>query len=110
MVDYIDQHILPDYDAFVDSGRQYNKDSIYVNQMMNDFSEKADNICSVTEELIQSIGQIANVVEESAVNVEHAAKGTTALSDEIQKIQQDMDISEDVAAHMKSQCGRFENA
>lgn len=110
MVEYIDKHILPDYDAFVDSGRQYNKDSIYVHQMMSDFSEKADEICNVTEDMIKSIGEVADVVEDSAINVEDAAKGTTALSGEIQKIQQDMDISEDVAVQMKKQCDRFENA
>lgn len=109
MVEYIDNHILPDYDSFVGSGRQYNQDSIYVNQMMDDFSKKAEDVCKITEGLIQSIGEIAEVIEDSAANVEDAARGTTALNGEIQKIQEDMDISEDVALQMKNQCDRFEN-
>lgn len=110
MVDYIDTHIMPDYGAFVDSGRQYNQDSIYVHQMMTEFAEKAKDICNVTNGLIQSIGEMSGVIEDSAANVEDAAKGTTALNGEIEKIQGDMTISEDVAAKMKEQCGRFENA
>lgn len=110
MVEYIDKSILPDYDAFVDSGRQYNKDSIYVSQEMRNFSQKAENIHDITEELVKSIEQIAGVIEDSALGVDSAAKGTVALSTEIQKIQKDMDISEDVALQMKNQCERFENA
>ena len=110
MVEYIDTHIMPDYDAFVDSGRQYSKDSIYVHQMMTDFAKKAEDISNVTNGLIQSIGEVSGVIEDSAENVEDAAKGTTALNGEIEKIQNDMTISEDVAMKMKDQCGRFENA
>jgi len=110
MVEYIDKNILPDYDAFVDSGRQYNKDSIYVSQEMRNFSQKAESIHGITEELVKSIEQIAGVIEDSALGVDSAAKGTVALSSEIQKIQKDMDISEDVALQMKNQCERFENA
>lgn len=110
MVEYIDQHILPDYDAFVGSGRQDNQDSMYIHEMMNDFSEKAKGVCDITEGLIQSIGEIAEVIEDSATNVGDAARGTSALNGEIQKIQEDMGISEDVAVQMKEQCSRFENA
>lgn len=110
IVGYIDEHILPDYNAFVDSGRQYNQDSMYVNQEMRMFSEKAVHIQDITERLIKSIEEIAGVVEGSASGVDSAAKDTGALSSEIQKIQNDMDISQDVALQMKNQCERFENA
>lgn len=110
IVEYIDNNILPDYDAFVDSGRQYNQDSIYVNREMCVFSEKAGEIRDVTERLVKSIQEIAHVVEGSAMSVDSAAKRTVELSSEIQKIQKDMDISEEVARQMKNQCERFENA
>ena len=44
MVEYIDNTILPDYDGFVDSGRQYNQDSIYVNNEMLMFVKETDEI------------------------------------------------------------------
>ncbi|MDD7403178.1 MAG: methyl-accepting chemotaxis protein [Butyribacter sp.] len=110
MVDYIDQKILPDYKGFVESGKKYNQDSMYINQRMNEFSEKADSISAVTQELYKSIEEITKVIESSAMSVEDAAKETVALTAEIQKIQKDMDISEEVALQMKDQCERFENA
>ena len=110
MVEFIHESILPDYNAFVDSGRQYNQDSIYVNREMCAFSEKAENIREVTSRLVESIEQIAQVVEDSAMSVDSAAKGTVELTAEIQKIQKDMDVSEEVALQMKNQCERFENA
>lgn len=107
MVEYIDNNILPDYDGFVDSGRQYNKDSIYVNSEMKAFAKQTEEIKEITQDLVKAIEQITQVVEDSAVSVEDAAKGAAALSAEIQKIQKDMDISGDVATNMKKQCERF---
>ena len=110
MVEFIHENILPDYDAFVDSGRKYNQDAIYVNNEMSAFSQKAESINEVTARLVESIEQISQVVEDSAMSVDSAAKGTVELTAEIQKIQKDMDISEEVALQMKNQCERFENA
>jgi len=75
MVEYIDNTILPDYDGFVDSGRQYNQDSIYVNNEMLMFVKETDEITQITQELVKSIEQITQVVEDSALSVEEAAKG-----------------------------------
>ena len=55
MVEYIDNTILPDYDGFVDSGRQYNQDSIYVNNEMLMFVKETDEITQITQELVKSI-------------------------------------------------------
>lgn len=110
IVDYIDNNILPDYENFVDSGRQYNKDSIYVNEEMQEFNRKTEEIRRITDDLVKSIDEISKVVEDSALGVDHAAKGTVSLSEEILKIQKDMEVSEDVALKMKKQCERFEHA
>lgn len=107
MVEYIDNTILPDYDGFVDSGRQYNQDSIYVNNEMLMFVKETDEITQITQELVKSIEQITQVVEDSALSVEEAAKGAVSLSNEIAKIQQDMNVSGNVATNMKKQCERF---
>lgn len=107
MVNYIDNNILPDYDGFVDSGRQYSQDSIYVNNEMLAFVKETEEITQITQDLVKSIEQITQVVEDSALSVEEAAKGAVALSKEIAKIQQDMNVSGDVATSMKKQCERF---
>ncbi len=109
IVEYIDKNILPDYDGFVESGKKYNQDSMYINKQMKEFADMTSNIRSVTKELFKSIGEITHVIEDSAVNVEDAAKGTVVLNEEIEKIQKDMNISEEVALQMKTQCERFEN-
>lgn len=110
IVEYIDSSILPDYEDFVSSGRQYTKDAIYVNEEMMTFSEKTTEVRNTMEELLNAMAQIAQVIEDSADSVDDAAKRTATLSGEIQKIQGDMDVSADVAVQMKNQCERFENA
>ena len=91
------------------SQERNNQDSMYINKQMKEFADMTSNIRSVTKELFKSIGEITHVIEDSAVNVEDAAKGTVVLNEEIEKIQKDMNISEEVALQMKTQCERFEN-
>lgn len=109
IVDYIDTMILPDYEGFVASGRQYNEDSVYVNDRMNKFNDMTLELREVISQLVESISNISTVVEQSATGVGNAAESTGKLSEEIQKIQNDMQINEKVASEMKDQCDRFQN-
>ena len=59
---------------------------------------------------LDTLKNVIGGISHGSNNLEEAARGTTALNEEIQKIQKDMDISEDVAVQMKNQCDRFENA
>lgn len=109
IVDYIDTMILPDYEGFVASGRQYNEDSVYVNDRMNKFNDMTLELREVIGQLVESIANISTVVEQSATGVGNAAESTGKLSEEIQKIQNDMQINEKVASEMKDQCDCFQN-
>ena len=52
MVEYIDSTILPDYDSFVASGRQYLEDAKYVNGTMNDCTNKTEQLQRIISELL----------------------------------------------------------
>lgn len=107
IVDYIDQKIMPDYAEFVKSGQQYNKDSGYVYDTVSGFAEQTGELRKVVDSMFASIKNISTAIEESVKGVENAANGTVELSNEIQKIQNEMNNSAQVADRMKQQCNRF---
>lgn len=107
IVEYIGQTILPDYDSFVEVGRQYAKDSDHVTEEMSDFAGKTGDLTSIIGELVGAITSISTVIEQSAQGVTNAASGTASLSGELQKIGSQMDSSTQVADKMKEQCNRF---
>lgn len=107
MVEYINQTIMPDYDSFVDVGQQYAQDSEYVNDEMTQFAQRTMELTNILNDLIDSIGNVSTVIEQSAQGVGSAAEGTANLSGEIGKIGNQMDSSAQVAERMREQCNRF---
>ena len=107
IVNYIDQKIMPDYAEFVKSGQQYNKDSGYVYDTVSGFAEQTGELRKVVDSMFASIKNISTAIEESVKGVENATNGTVELSNEIQKIQNEMNNSAQVADRMKQQCNRF---
>lgn len=107
IVEYIGQTILPDYDNFVESGRQYAKDSDHVTEEMSGFAGKTKELSEIISDLVGAISSISSVIEQSAEGVGNAADGTANLAGELQKIGSQMDNSAQVADKMKEQCNRF---
>ncbi len=107
IVNYIDDNVLPDYLNFVESGRKYSGDSVYINGEMKKISDKTNELRDVIHKLTEAINNIASVVEDSAKGVENAALGTTSLAGSISKIQDDIEDSMNVVDNMEEQCGKF---
>ena len=64
MIAFIEETVLPDYGTYVDSGEQYNEDASYVSEVMNEFTEKTENLKNIMNNVVESIEGIAKAVEE----------------------------------------------
>ena len=107
IVEYIDSNILPDYNNFVASGRKYSDDSVYINDEMNDFTERTRKLHKVINKLVESVSNITTVIEDSARGIGNAAQGTTSLAGEVQKIRSEMDVSMELVGVLEDNCNRF---
>ena len=107
IVEYIDSNILPDYNNFVASGRKYSDDSVYINDEMNDFTERTRKLHKVINKLVESVSNITTVIEDSARGIGNAAQGTTSLAGEVQKIRSEMDVSMELVGVLEDNCSRF---
>lgn len=97
IVQYIEKNILPDYDNFVNSGKQYSEDSVYVDNIVSGFVEKTTHLQTVILNSVNSINEIAKTVEETAVAVTTAATGANSLVNEITEINDEMETVIDIA-------------
>ena len=64
MIAFIEETVLPDYGTYADSGEQYNEDASYVSEVMNEFTEKTENLKNIMNNVVESIEGIAKAVEE----------------------------------------------
>ena len=107
IVTYINETVLPDYDNFVASGRQYKEDSNHVNEVVSKFNDMAGNLNTIVAEITDSIGSITTAIEESANAVTTAAMNTNDLVGEISKISSQMDSNNEIAGKLKTEADRF---
>ena len=109
LVDYINNNILPDYDGFVDSGKQYNEDAIHVNEVVGQFNNMSAELSSLVKSITDAIDGISTAVEESANGVSTAAMNTGELVRDINQIAEEMESNSEVAGKLKDQAARFVN-
>lgn len=97
VVEYLNTSILPEFENFVESGVEYKEKATYIEETMNDFTEKTDALKQEMNEIADSIRTITNAIEEGANGVNGAAESTQMLVEDINKISIRMDENEEIA-------------
>ncbi len=109
IVDYVNETVLPDYDGYVDSGKQYSEDANVINTTMTDFNEKTEHLREVMADLNVAMRDISTAIDESAKGVSTAASEAGGLVEEMGYVAEAMDDNERVAKALEEQTARFNN-
>ena len=109
LVDYMSDSILPEFEAFVESGSEYKKKASFVEEVMNEFVEKTDMLNEKMGDIADSINTIANAIEEGVNGVSGAADSTQGLVGEMEDITVHMDENQSIAASLKQETEIFIN-
>ena len=107
IVDYVNENILPDYDGFVDSGKQYNSDAVHVNGIVEEFNVMSAELKEAIENITSAMDGIAVAVEESANGIASAADNTQGLVENMSQITEEMQNNQQIAGVLKSESDRF---
>lgn len=109
MVNYINENILPDYDNFVKTGRQYSDDAIRVNETVAGFNEMSGNLKLLIQKITNAVVEISSAVDESANGITNAAMNTSDLARGISEIAEAMNDNKEVAGSLENEADRFIN-
>ncbi len=109
IVKYINENILPDYEGFVNAGRQYNEDAVHVNDTVTRFNDMSVNLKQLMECITESINGINTAVGESARGATNVAMNTSNLVKDISEIAEAMDDNREVAGTLTDEAERFIN-
>ena len=107
IINYINNTVLPDYDSFVESGRQYRNDSVHVNEIVAQFNDMSVELKTVMSDITDSINGITSAVEESANAITNASENTSGLVKEIAEISVEMESNNAIAKQLKHEANRF---
>lgn len=109
IVEYINNNILPDYEEFVNAGRQYSEDAIHVNETVNRFNSMSDNLKQLMDSITNAIQGISISVDESTKGATNAAVNTSDLVKDISEIADAMNDNRQVAGSLADEADRFVN-
>lgn len=108
VIEFINENVLADYDAFVETGSKFEDTASMIDEMLATFSDKADNLNNVMNEMADRIETISNSVNESSNAIGMSAQAATEIVGEIQGINEAMDQNNDVTKQLNASTQKFE--
>jgi methyl-accepting chemotaxis protein len=105
-VGYIQNAILPEFEAFVESGVKYRDNASYIENAMQEFTAKTDMLKKNIDEIALSI---TTAVDEGAEGINGAAKSTQNLVEDIVNISDKMNENKVIAQTLQKSTHVFAN-
>lgn len=109
IMEYISATILPDYDNYAVSGKQYLEDAQEVSKAMDDCLEKMDELSEHIALVVDQMGDIAQAVSECSQGITMSADSTSKLVGEINEVYVNVESSVQVVRNLKRQSDAFTN-
>ena len=109
LVGYIQNAILPEFEAFVESGVKYRDNASYIENAMQEFTAKTDMLKKNIDEIALSISAITTAVDEGAEGINGAAKSTQNLVEDIVNISDKMNENKVIAQTLQKCTHVFAN-
>lgn len=109
LVGYIQNAILTEFEAFVESGVKYRDNASYIENAMQEFTAKTDMLKKNIDEIALSISAITTAVDEGAEGINGAAKSTQNLVEDIVNISDKMNENKVIAQTLQKSTHVFAN-
>lgn len=109
IVNYVNETILPDYEKFVETGKQYRDDASHINHTMNVFQDRTNHLMQIMQEISEAVSGITTAIEESALGVTNATENTSTLVSNIEIVNQEMNTNQKISLQLKQEADRFTN-
>ena len=108
VIDFINNEVLSDYDAFVDTGDKYENTAVLMDEILEKFNTKADNLNGIMDKMADSVESITDSVKESSQAINLSAQNSTEIVGEIQGISESMEENNKVTEQLNNSTQRFE--
>ena len=109
IVEYISKTILPDYDTYAVSGKQYREDAEEISEAMNGCLKRMDELEEHMERLVGQMENISKAVSECNQWINQSAESTTNLVSEINQVYSNVEASVKIVQNLKQQSDAFTN-
>lgn len=107
LVEFINEHVMPDYEILEKTGEKYLEDSINVDQIMGSIKKDMEAFGDMMGMVAESNNAIANSVHDSANDISDVVGNITALADNMQDITQALERVSAAIRNLSEQTAGF---
>ena len=108
VIEFINNVVLADYDAFVETGDKYENTAVLMDEILEKFNAKADNLNNIMDRMADSVEAITDSVRESTQAISLSAQNSTEIVGEIQGISESMEENNRVTEQLNNSTKRLE--
>lgn len=107
LITFLQQSVLPEFDHFADSGKQYKQDASFIEETMEEFALKTSQLENVISKIAMSISTITSAIDESTNGISAVSESTQNLVVEMNGITERMNDSYEVVEGLKAETSIF---
>ncbi len=109
LIDYMNQSVLTEFEAFVQSGSQYKEDAAYIRQAMDTFHTRTEHLKHSMSGITDSISAITKAIDDGAQGISGVADNTKNLAKDMEDITQRMGVNQEVVQDLEQETTAFDN-
>lgn len=107
LVSYMNESILPEFEAFVTTGDEYKKNATFIEEVMQEFNGKTDTLQISVTEIADSIHTISIAIDEGVTGVSGTAENMQVLVADMDSINAQMSENKGIATKLKHETEIF---
>lgn len=109
LINYMNQSVLTEFQAFVQSGSQYKEDAAYIRRIMDEFHERTKRLENSMSGIADSLGTITKAIDEGTKGLVGVAGNTQDLAEDIEDIDRQMGVNQEVVKGLEKETKVFEH-
>lgn len=107
LVTYMNEAILPEFEAFVAAGDEYKQNATYIEEVMQEFDVRTDTLKVSVSEIAESIHTISVAIDEGVSGVSGTAENMQVLVSDMDSINVQMSENKGIATRLKHETEIF---
>ena len=107
VLEFINETVIGDYDSFVDVGKKYENTAEIIIDMLSKFTDKAENLNIIMDQMSESVTSINESVKESTAAISTSASNSTEIVDQMQGIRDAMENNNKVTIQLQDSTRQF---
>jgi methyl-accepting chemotaxis protein len=107
MLEFIENNVFKDYETLVQTGEQYNKDAVFVDDLVSNFSKMTEELNSSISNIVQTIHEITSAAGDGAEGATQIAEKSMNIVDSVKDLVTKANLTKESSYRLSKEIDEF---